>query len=122
MLEARRTIRVLAPAGAALLLIGAAAASLALAVPAAPRVAKTGALYSVVYGTRSYTFDAAWRTEKVWTRPLGSGPWSPVAPAAAPWLEEFRADLLRDRGISSLSALPAEGEAEMAALHALGYL
>ena len=122
MLETRRTFRVLAPAGAALILVGAASAALALSFPVSPRVTKTGALYSVVYGTRSYTFDAAWRTEKTWTRPQGAGAWTPVAPASAPWIEEFRATLLRDRGVRSLDGIPAEGEDEIAALHSLGYI
>ena len=112
----------MAPAGAVLLLVAAASASLALGFPASHLVTKTGALYSVVHGTRSYTFDAAWRMEKAWARPRGSGPWTPVAPASAPWLEEFRAALLRDRGAGSLEGIPAEGEAEIAALHALGYI
>jgi hypothetical protein len=96
-------------------------AAAAAALPSPQRVEKSGPLYSVAYGTRSYTFDAAWRVEKAWVRVRPGAPWTPVQAAPA-WLREFRDILLRERGVMRLDDLPCEGADEQRALRALGYI
>ncbi len=117
----RRTIRVVASAVAALIFVGLASAGIARAFPAVPRLAKAGTVYTVEHGTHSYTFDAFWRVERTWTRGSAKDSRSP-APAAAPWLEEFRGILLRHRGVPSLDGIPAEGADDKSAIRALGYI
>jgi hypothetical protein len=95
----------------------AAAGAAAAIVPSGPRIVKDGTQYRVLKDGVSYTFDAAWRVESL-RAVKGTGP---VTDADAR-TKELRGILLRHLKVESLEKIPLEGEAEIKALEALGYI
>ncbi len=86
------------------------------------RVRKTGAVYRIERSRETYTFDAAWRTESLWTRPAGSDSWIRVHDPDPVRVDPLRRDLLKGLDRGSLGDIPFEGADDLKALQALGYL
>lgn len=122
MAGTRRTTGILAASLAAFGLVVAAAGALATTVPSGPRIEKTGSLYRVEYGTRSYTFDAAWRTEKAWRKAPRAHHWTEIPVSRAAWMEGMRSSLLDSLSLPSVRLIPEEGETELKLLRSLGYI
>ncbi len=97
---------------------------LAVASCGGPRYERRGPLHCVVEGRHLYTFDPVWRTEEIHRIDPATG--LPLDEAEGPLAgreaERYRRVLLRELGVASLDSIPPEGEAELKALRALGYL
>ena len=114
-----RTRGTFLPALLAALLLATAAASAARVL--APRVTKAGSLYVLASGSSRYHFDAAWRTESLWTT-AEDGTLHRIAYPDAATLDRFRRMFLVQIGREAVGEVPVEGEAELASLRSLGYI
>ena len=70
---------------------------------------KSGCVHRILGEGLVYSFDAAWRVER-------------IDPAGADRLPELRSALLGRLGVLTMDQIPIEGETEMRAIRALGYL
>lgn len=117
----RRKSRALPLAAAGILLAASALAVTAWA--SVPRFEKRGTLLTMTQGEFVYSFDAAWRTERLDRR--GEVPAFDAPSPASRHPEKFerlRTAMLKHLRISALTEIPAEGTAELGALRAVGYL
>jgi len=82
-------------------------------------VHRSGPLISVQKGELVYSFNAAWRTERLEKRG-GRGPAAQVQDPET--CERMRRILLKRLRVASLEEIPQEGAAEIQSLRALGYI
>jgi len=88
-----------------------------------PRFEKRGALFTMTQGEFVYSFDAAWRTERLDRLGEISAPGAPALAAREPeTASRLRDAMLAHLGVASLAEIAAEGTAELEALRAIGYL
>lgn len=85
------------------------------------RLDKQGSVYSLERGRTVYRFDAAWRSETVWTKDA-SGTWQRVDHPAPARVAELRGVFLARLRCESIGSVPIEGKTEMKAVASLGYL
>jgi hypothetical protein len=92
------------------------------AAGAAPRYWKQGYVHYLESDGYLYSFDAAWRVESLRTAGNSRFP-AGVRTKEEPEREaRMRRSLLGSLGVRSLDLVPVEGEREMDAIRALGYL
>ncbi len=103
-------------------LLAIASVGAALAQPAGPRVERVGTVYVVRSERVEYRFDPTFRTEFVDLGPAPVSGTSEDGAARRAAVLSLRAALLRHLGLRDLQEIPQEGETELRALKALGYL
>jgi hypothetical protein len=117
----RRLGRALPLAAGGILLAGAALASIAWA--SAPRFEKRGTLFTMEQAGYVYSFDAAWRIERLDRRGEVPAADAPSTASRHPEkVERLRSAMLKHLRLAALTDIPAEGTAELGALRAVGYL
>ena len=122
MATAIRRKRLVLPLAAAGILLAASALAVA-AWASVPRFEKRGTLLTMTQGEFVYSFDAAWRTERLDRRGEVQAFDAPSPASRHPdRVDSLRTAMLRHLRVSALTEIPAEGTAELGALRAVGYL
>jgi len=100
----------------------AAAGVLAARAASGPSYEKRGSVHCVEEKGYLYTFDAVWRVETLRRIDPATGVAERIASPDAALLAHLRSALLGELKVGRLEKIPAEGEAEVAAIRALGYI